>query len=107
MGIYPAIPGIGGFVIASPLFNSITLNLSDGQTLQINMLEEEDINPDPYAQSLRIYVQSLKINGYNSTSLWIPWSSIKSGATLDFILGNNPSTWGINPEDAPPSFSPL
>jgi predicted alpha-1,2-mannosidase len=104
MGIYPAIPGIGGFVIASPLFNSITLNLSDGQTLQINMVEEEDINPDPYAQSIRIYVQSLKINGDNSTSLWLPWSSIKSGATLDFILGNNPSTWGSNPEDAPPSF---
>ncbi len=36
MGIYPEIPGVGGFVIGSPLFTSITLELSGGHILQIN-----------------------------------------------------------------------
>jgi predicted alpha-1,2-mannosidase len=115
IGIYPVIPGIGGFVIGSPLFDSVTLNLAGGHqiqinTLQINTTEAFDVNP--YVQSQPTiqsppYIQSLKINDKNTTSLWIPWSIIQKGATLDFTLGSSPSKWGINPEDAPPSYSPI
>ena len=97
MGIYPEIPGVGGFVIGSPLFTSMTVGLSGGQVLQINAPAASDAQP---------YVQSLDVNGVPYSSLWLPWASVKGGATLDFALGSYPSSWGSGPQDAPPSFSP-
>ena len=97
MGLYPEIPGVGGFVIGSPLFTSITLGLSGGRLLQINAPAASDDQP---------YVQSLDVNGVATTSLWLPWSAVDGGATLDFALGSNPSSWGSSPQDAPPSFAP-
>jgi predicted alpha-1,2-mannosidase len=95
MGLYPEIPGVGGFVIGSPLFTSMTVNLSGGHTLQINA---------PEASADQPYVQSLELNGNPTTSLWLPWSAVQDGATLDFALGASPSSWGGSPQDAPPSF---
>jgi len=97
MGIYPEIPGVGGFVIGSPLFPSMTVYLSGGHTLQIDAPAASDAQP---------YVQGLEVNGSATLSLWLPWSAVKDGVTLDFALGGSPSTWGSSPQDAPPSFSP-
>ncbi|MDA4118045.1 MAG: GH92 family glycosyl hydrolase [Thaumarchaeota archaeon] len=96
MGVYPEITAVGGFVIGSPLFTSATLDLSGGHTLQINAPAASDGQP---------YVQSLKLNGNPTTSLWLPWSTVRNGATLDFTLGGNPSSWGGSPQDAPPSYA--
>jgi predicted alpha-1,2-mannosidase len=98
LGLYPDLPGVGGFVIGSPLFSSITVNLPGGQTLQINAPNAGDANP---------YVQDMAINGVETTSLWLTVDQILGNATttLDFDLGNQPNTgWGSSPDDAPPSF---
>jgi predicted alpha-1,2-mannosidase len=97
IGLYPEIPGVGGFVIGSPLFTSITLSLSGGHTLQINASDASDGQP---------YVQSLDLNGSPTSSLWLPWATVQDGATLDFTLGGSPSSWGSSPQDAPPSYPP-
>jgi putative alpha-1,2-mannosidase len=97
MGLYPEIPGVGGFVIGSPLFTSITVGLSGGNTLRISAPDASDAQP---------FVQSLDLNGNPTTSLWLPWAAVKGGATLDFALGGSPSSWGSSPQDAPPSYSP-
>jgi predicted alpha-1,2-mannosidase len=97
IGLYPEITATSGFVIGSPLFTSITLSLSGGHTLQISAPEASDAQP---------YVQSLKLNGNPTTSLWLPWASVQNGATLDFTLGSSPSSWGSGPQDAPPSYPP-
>ena len=97
IGLYPEITAIGGFVIGSPLFKSVTLNLSGGHTLKINA---------PAASDARPYVQGLKLNNNTTTSLWLPWSTIRNGATLDFSLSSSPSSWGSSPQDAPPSYPP-
>jgi predicted alpha-1,2-mannosidase len=96
LGIYPAIPGLGGFVIGSPLFPSATVQLAGGKTLQIHA---------PAAQDNAPFVQSMLVNGTPTTSLWLPWSTVAAGATLEFDLGTTPSNWGTGPADAPPSFS--
>jgi predicted alpha-1,2-mannosidase len=95
MGLYPEITATGGFVIGSPLFTSMTVDLSGGHVLQVNAPEASDAQP---------YVQSLTLNGNPTTSLWLPWSAVQNGATLDFTLGGSPSSWGNSPQDAPPSF---
>jgi len=97
IGLYPEITAVGGFVVGSPLFTSISLGLSGGHTLQINA---------PVASDAQPYVQGLELNGNPVTSLWLPWAAVQSGATLDFALGGSPSSWGAGPQDAPPSFSP-
>ncbi|HWW76936.1 MAG TPA: GH92 family glycosyl hydrolase, partial [Pyrinomonadaceae bacterium] len=35
LGLYPAVPGVGGFVVASPLFPSATIRFGDGRVLRI------------------------------------------------------------------------
>jgi predicted alpha-1,2-mannosidase len=98
LGLYPDLPGVGGFVIGSPLFSSITVSLPGGQTLQINAPNAGDAHP---------YVQDMAINGVETTSLWLTVDQILGNATttLDFDLGNQPNTgWGSSPDDAPPSF---
>lgn len=95
IGLYPEITGIGGFVIGSPLFSVVSIRLPGGHTLQINAPAASDTQP---------YVQSLQLNGRATTSLWLPWTSLQNGATLDFGLGAAPTTWGSSAADAPPSF---
>lgn len=95
IGLYPEITGVGGFVIGSPLFTSVTLHLTGNHTLQIYAPSASDENS---------YVQSLQLNGYATSSLWLPWTTIQHGATLDFALGNSPTSWGSSAIDAPPSY---
>ena len=86
---------VGGFVVGSPLFSSVAVNLAGGHALIVNAPQASDAQP---------YVQGLKVDGVPTTSLWLPWSSVQDGATLDFTLGSTPSSWGGGPQDAPPSF---
>jgi predicted alpha-1,2-mannosidase len=95
LGFYPEIPSAGGFVIGSPLFPGATINLEDGGQITIQ---------GNHSSAQNCYVQGLTINGTNSTSLWLPFSTVKNGAVLVFDLTNTPSSWGSNPADAPPSF---
>ncbi len=97
IGLYPALPGVGGFVLGSPLFPSITFHLADGKVIHITAPTASDRTP---------YVQTLTLNGHATTQVWLPWSSVKNGATLNFTLVDHATSWGSAPEDAPPSFSP-
>ncbi len=97
IGLYPEITAIGGFVIGSPLFTSVSVNLSGGHVLQINAPSASDADP---------YVQSLELNGHSTSSLWLPWSTVHNGVKLYFTLGSSPSNWGSSPRDAPPSYPP-
>jgi predicted alpha-1,2-mannosidase len=98
LGVYPAVPGVGGFVLGSPLFPKATIALAGGKTLVIT---GKDAAPDAP------YVQSLLVNGAPSTGTWVTWDSVAAGATLDFTLGKTPNqSFGAAPQDRPPSFYP-
>jgi predicted alpha-1,2-mannosidase len=96
IGLYPEITGVGGFVVGSPLFSSVTIRLGNGHLLQISAASASNGHP---------YVQDLRINSAETSNLWIPWSEVEHGMTLDFALAGAPSTWGSSLTDAPPSFS--
>jgi predicted alpha-1,2-mannosidase len=97
MGVYPEVPGVGGLAIASPSFPGITLNLGNGKKFAIT-------STGGGANSF--YVQSAKLNGAATTSLWLPVATVLAGGSLDFALGSSASTWGGGVADAPPSFGP-
>jgi hypothetical protein len=98
LGLYPAIPAVGGFVISSPLFPAATIRLGDGRRLRIEGAGAAFSSP---------YVQSLTLDGRPYTRAWLPLAAIRRGTTtLSFKLADAPNTsWAAAPAAAPPSFT--
>ena len=95
MGIYPAIPGVGGFAINKPLFPKIKITLESGQKIKIETSggsSEEDL------------VQNVTFNGSTFRKTWIPWSELEKGGDLYFKVGKGLSQWGNQTTDMPPSY---
>ena len=93
IGLYPMIPGIGGFSINIPAFENISIDLPNNNLLKINKT-----GPDNF------FIKSLSFNNTSHNSTWINWNKISKGGVLSFeITNNNQSNWGIN--ESPPSFN--
>jgi predicted alpha-1,2-mannosidase len=96
LGMYPEIPGLGGVTILSPLFPSAVVKLPNGRNLRITAR---------HAAEDAKYIQNLKVNGKASAKLWLTVDELKSGCSLDYVMGTQPNTgWGVTETDALPSF---
>ncbi len=96
LGLYPGIPGVGGFCLNGPLFPSATFHLGNGRVVSVLGENASATNP---------YVQSLRLNNAPYTGTWLTFEALSKGATLHFRFGEAPNkAWGSRPEDAPPSF---
>lgn len=92
LGLYPEIPGVGGFSLNTPIFPSATIHLP-----------EHDIVIKGGSES-RIYTHALKVDGRPFNGTWLTWNQLKDGATLQYTTGKSPSkTWGTGM--TPPSQS--
>jgi putative alpha-1,2-mannosidase len=96
LGFYPLQVGSPTYVIGSPLFTRATVQLENGRTIVIRA---------PANSRENVYVQSLKVNGHPYHRTYLPHGVLAAGATLDFEMGPAPSTWGSDPDDAPPSLT--
>lgn len=97
LGFYPVCPGSGQYVLGAPLFKSVTINLENGKTVSIQAPENSDDNR---------YIGKLNVNGRAWDANYLNAADLKKGATLMFVMQNEPSmTRGIAPESAPYSFS--
>jgi predicted alpha-1,2-mannosidase len=97
LGLYPIIPGVGGFSVNSPVFPEVDVRVKGGGVLMLRGRGAGAQSP---------YVQELRLNGRPYESTWIPYESIARGGTLDFTLGPEPNTkWATAPSAAPPSFN--
>jgi predicted alpha-1,2-mannosidase len=94
LGLYPAVPGIGGVVLGTPMFDKATLRLSGGRTLIISR------------QGDGIYVQSVTLDGAAYPKSWLPIDKLKAGTTrIEFIMGPQPNLHrGTAKADLPPTF---
>jgi len=100
MGFYPVAPGQNVFVIGTPLFEELTLNLGEFYGNKSFTVKAEGISPDNF------YIQSASLNGEPFTKTWISHDEIINGGTLVFKMGPEPNkNWGNKPEDAPTSLS--
>ena len=97
LGMYPENPGSGNLVFASPGFQQITISLPTGNTIKITA---------PGATGSKFYVDSLRINGTAYNKLYVPFSTLASGATMSWTLSTKPGPWGSAKADAPPSYGP-
>lgn len=63
IGLYPEIPGVGGFTVNTPIFSSVKVHLKKGDMVIKGGSEKN------------IYIKSMKLNGKPYDSTWIDWES--------------------------------
>lgn len=97
IGMYPEIPGRAELVLGSPLYSEIFIHRTFGDIV---------VKASGAARDAP-YIRSLKVNGKNSTKTWLPESFVEHGGMIEYELSASPNkTWGIDANDAPPSFEP-
>ncbi len=98
LGMYPEIPGVGGFCLNSPLVPEATWRWGNRKTIRIVC---SGGNPAQLP-----FIQKMALNGTIYHSPWLTYDGLRSGATVEFQLSKNPNReWGSAPADAPPSFT--
>lgn len=96
MGFYPVCPGTPYYMIASPIFPNVTIQLENGN--QFRIVAE-------HASSDNIYIQSAKLNEKPYKYNYIHHEDIVRGGTLHFVMGHKPNpSWGSKPEDLMPGL---
>ena len=97
MGFYPVCPGSNQYVLGTPYFKEVKLNLENGKTVTIDAANNSTENR---------YVSSMKVDGQNYTKNYLTHEDLLKGISISYDMSENPNTKrGIQPEDAPYSFT--
>ncbi len=93
MGIYSVTPGTETYVIGSPVFDKITLNLENGNKFEIEAKNNSKEN---------VYIQSAQLNGEPYSKTYLSNEDIMKGGKIIFEMDSKPNKeWGANKTDRP------
>ncbi|HLY26282.1 MAG TPA: glycosyl hydrolase family 8, partial [Aggregatilineales bacterium] len=96
IGFYPASPASPTYMIGSPIFNTVTINLNPayypgGQfTIQA-----------PNNSATNVYIQSVSRNGQPKNNVMLNHADIAQGGTLTLNMGGTASNWGSGSNPTP------
>ena len=94
MGFYPVTPGMPMYVIGTPLFEKMTIQLPNGKAFIVTARNNSAQNK---------YIQSATLNGAPLNRAWIKHTDVVNGGELMFQMGPRPNkSWGAN--EPPPSL---
>lgn len=97
MGFYPVCPATAQYVLGTPLFKKVSVQLENGKTFVISAPNNSADNK---------YMQSVRVNGKAYSKNWINHFEILKGGSLDVTMGAKPATQrGTAAKDFPYSFS--
>jgi hypothetical protein len=66
IGVYPAVPGSGQFLLHTPRFSKVEVDMGNGRTLRIDA---------PGADGRRLqYVQGVQVDGQAHAPVWLDWN---------------------------------
>ncbi|ALO14667.1 putative alpha-1,2-mannosidase [Salinivirga cyanobacteriivorans] len=95
MGMYPVNPADGIFVLGSPIFDEVTLNLENGRQFTV---KAENNGAE------QIYVQRMMLNDKPYHKSFIDYETIMKGGSLVFFMGEQPNKeLGTDPTSRPAS----
>jgi hypothetical protein len=95
MGFYQVCPGTQDYIIGTPIFDKVTINLQNGKKFTI---KAKQVSPK------NLYIQSATLNGVSYTKSWFTHSDILNGSELVFNMGAAPNkNWGASQSDRPVS----
>lgn len=97
MGFYPVCPGSGEYVLGTPVFKSMKVNLENGNTIDIAAANNSNENR---------YVDAMKLNGKAYDKNFLTHEDLMKGAKISYTMAAEPNTTrGTSDESAPYSFS--
>lgn len=97
MGFYPVCPGTDQYIVGSPLFDKITLNLENGKKVSINASNNTKANR---------YISSMSVNGQAFEKNFLTHQQLQSGASINLQMSPTPNKRrATQDENAPYSFS--
>ena len=82
MGFYPVCPATDQYVLGTPLFKKMTLNLENGKQFTITAPNNNEANK---------YVQQVSLNRKEYPNNWISHIAIQSGGNFNFNLSSTPN----------------
>lgn len=97
MGLYSVCPGTTEYVIGSPVFPKMTIQLENGKKL---IIEAENNNAE------NVYIQSASFDGKPFTKNYLQYEDLMNGGTIRYQMGNTPAlNRGVSKEDRPFSIT--
>lgn len=97
LGFYPVVPGLPYYVIGTPSFEEVTIDIGNENKfiVRANNVSEQNL-----------YIQSATLNGQSFDRPWLTHKEIVDGGVLEFEMGATPNeSWGSDKQHAPPSLS--
>lgn len=99
MGFYPVTPGNGEYVLGTPLFDEVIINLENGKKFVIRKSQNKKMKAEN-----TFYVAATRLNGKASTKSYLLHTDVMKGGVLEFTLSNQSNKiWGTKKEDLPHS----
>ena len=97
LGFYSVNPSAKEYAIGSPLFKKAVVHLENGKKIVIEAKDNSHEN---------VYIAKARLNGRNWTKNYLRYDDLLKGARIRYKMSANPvKTRGIDPADAPYSFS--
>jgi predicted alpha-1,2-mannosidase len=82
MGFYPVCPTAGQYVLGTPLFKNMTINLENGKKIVLNAPNNSDTNQ---------YVNSVNYNGKPYNNNWFDHAELLKGTVINFDMSAQPN----------------
>lgn len=95
IGFYPVYPASGVYVLGSPLFDKVTIQLPGEKTFSLKVEQNSEKN---------IYIQRVILNGKPWPNSYITHQQIMQGGTMTIVMGSKPNLkFGHLPASRPKS----
>ena len=96
MGFYPVCPGMPYYVIGSPMFEEVSIQLQNNKNFIVMTINNSKKNS---------YIQSARLNGKTFDRSFIWHDEIVKGGELVFVMGDQPNKkWATGAESIPPTI---
>jgi predicted alpha-1,2-mannosidase len=95
MGFYPVVPGVPVYEMGSPVFDKVTIQLSNGKKLRLVAKNTSRDNK---------YISGLQLNGQPQNKVWFRHDEVVKGLTITADMSDTPNLkFGRDTADLPPS----
>jgi predicted alpha-1,2-mannosidase len=94
LGFYPVCPGSNQYVIGTPYFDQVTIQLENGQRVNISR------------EGKGCYIDDMTMDGKRYTRNYLAHNRLMQGCDISFFMKERPNRLrGVSQEDCPYSFS--
>ncbi len=93
LGFYPVCPASDQYILGTPLFKEVTVNLPNGKKINITAPENNAEN---------FYVDGMKVNGKPYDKTYLTHDILINGADIEYVMSCKPNTVRATSKDSRP-----